>query len=67
MKFLRERLSLISGLDGDGCSTPGPGRLTLGKEIRYFCRGEWVVPRTSLDEYGKPCPRQNLILGPYNP
>jgi hypothetical protein len=25
-------LSLTSALDGDGCSTPGPGRFTLGKD-----------------------------------
>jgi hypothetical protein len=58
-------LSLISTLDGCGCSTPRPGRFTPGKRPNSHCTGGWVGPREGPDGVHKEVrPHRDAIPGP---
>ena len=49
-------LPSTSALDGDGWSTPCPGRFTPQERPGTHCIGGWAGHRADLDGYGKSCP-----------
>ena len=57
--------SLTSALDGEGWSTPHPGRFTSRERPGTHCIGGWVGPRASLDGCDL-CHLYHKLIGFYN-
>jgi hypothetical protein len=62
-KRYRSTLSLTSGLDGGGWSTPRPSRFTPRERPGTYCIGGWAGPRAGLDVGVKYPPGRDSIPG----